>query len=162
MRRAGSGVVVGVSSLAGRIPVPLMGMYGGSKLALATILESLALELGPAGVRAVLIEAGVVRTELARSTVVSGAAGEPGSPYAEAMAGVLGTMRAAREESGLERREVADAIVAAVEDDHALFRRVLADPRFAEVAPDGADDGERHAGARRLFGLAPPGDAPPR
>ena len=33
MRRAGSGVVVGVSSLAGRIPVPLMGMYSGSKLA---------------------------------------------------------------------------------------------------------------------------------
>lgn len=63
MRRAGSGVVVAVSSLAGRIPVPLFGMYSGSKLALAAVLEALALELGTAGVRVVPIEAGVVRTE---------------------------------------------------------------------------------------------------
>jgi NAD(P)-dependent dehydrogenase (short-subunit alcohol dehydrogenase family) len=162
MRGAGSGAVVGVSSLAGRIPTPLMGMYGGSKLALATILESLALELGPAGVRAVLVEAGVVRTDLAHSTIVSGAAAEPGSPYAETMAGVLGTMRAIREECGLEAREVADAIVAAVEGADAPFRLVLADPRLGTMAPDGAGDGERHARARRLFGLAPPEDARPR
>jgi NAD(P)-dependent dehydrogenase (short-subunit alcohol dehydrogenase family) len=161
MRRAGSGVVVGVSSLAGRIPVPLFGMYSGSKLALAAALEALALELGPAGVRAVLIEAGVVRTELARSTILSGAAGEPGSPYADARAGVLGTFRGIREECGLEAREVADAIVAAVEDGDAPFRSVLADPRLALVAPDPAGDGERQAGARLLFGLSPPAGARP-
>ena len=162
MRRAGSGVVVGVSSLAGRIPVPLMGMYGGSKLALAAVLEALALELGPAGVRAVLIEAGVVRTELARSTIVSGAAAEPESPYAGARAGVLGTLRGIRETCGLEAREVAAAIVAAVEDDGAPFRSVLADPRLAVMAPDGAGDGERHEQARRLFDLAPPAAGGPR
>jgi NAD(P)-dependent dehydrogenase (short-subunit alcohol dehydrogenase family) len=162
MRRAGSGVVVGVSSLAGRIPVPLMGMYGGSKLALAAVLEALALELGPAGVRVVLIEAGVVRTELARSTMVSGSAAEPESPYARARAGVLGTLRAIREECGLEAGEVAAAIVAAVEDDGAPFRSVLADPRLGVMAPDDAGDGRRHEQARRLFGLAPPAAGGPR
>ena len=66
MRRAGAGVVVGVSTLSGRIPWrSLFGMYSASKMALAAILEALELELGPEGVRAVLIEAGVVRTELA-------------------------------------------------------------------------------------------------
>jgi NAD(P)-dependent dehydrogenase (short-subunit alcohol dehydrogenase family) len=159
MRRAGSGVVVGVSSLSGRIPVPLFGMYSGSKLALAAVLEALALELGPVGVRAVLIEAGVVRTELARSTIVSGAAGEPESPYAVARAGVLGTFRGIREECGLEAHEVADAIVAAVEDDDAPFRTVLADPRLAVMAPDAAGDDARHAQARRLFDLSPPARA---
>jgi NAD(P)-dependent dehydrogenase (short-subunit alcohol dehydrogenase family) len=156
MRQAGSGVVVGVSSLCGRIPVPLFGMYSASKLALAAVLEALALEVGPAGVRAVLIEAGVVRTEFARSTIVSGAAGEPESPYAGARAGVLGTFRGIREECGLEPHEVADAIVAAVEDEGAPFRSVLADRRLGVMAPDAAGDGERHAQARRLFDLAPP------
>ncbi len=155
MRRAGSGVVVGVSTLAGRIPVPLFGMYAASKLALAAVFEALALELGPAGVRAVLIEAGVVRTEFARSTIVSGAAGEPESPYAGTRAGVIGTLRRIREECGLEAHQVADAIVAAVEDDGAPFRSVLADPGLAGMAPDAAGDGERHAEVRRLFGLAP-------
>jgi NAD(P)-dependent dehydrogenase (short-subunit alcohol dehydrogenase family) len=163
MRRAGSGVVVGVSSLSGRIPVPLFGMYSASKLGLAAILEALSLELGPAGVRAVLIEAGVVRTEFARSTIVSGAAGEPESPYAGARAGVLGTLRGIREECGLEAHEVAAAIVAAVEDDGAPFRTVLADRRLAVMAPYAAGDGARHAKARRLFDLAPPaGAARPR
>lgn len=159
MRRAGSGVVVGVSSLAGRIPVPLLGMYSASKLGLAAVLEALALEVGPAGVRAVLIEAGVVRTELARSTIVSGAAGEPESPYAAARAGVLGTFRGIREECGLEAHQVATAIVAAVEDDGAPFRVVLADPRLGAIVLDGASDGDRRAQARRLFGLAPSASA---
>ena len=156
MRRAGSGVVVGVSSLSGRIPVPLFGMYSASKMALATILEALALELGPAGVRAVLIEAGVVRTEFARSTIVSGAAGEPESPYADTRARVLGTLRGIREECGLEASDVASAIVAAVQDDEAPFRTVLSDPGLGVMAPDPAGDGEWHVRARRLFGLAPP------
>ncbi len=163
MRRAGSGVVVGVSSVSGRIPVPLFSMYSASKLALAAVLEAAALELGPAGLRAVLIEAGVVRTEFARSTIVSGTAGEPESPYSRARDGVLGTLRGIREERGLEAHQVADAIVAAVEDDGAPFRTVLADPGLAGVAPPAADDGERHARVRRLFGLAPPvGARPPR
>jgi NAD(P)-dependent dehydrogenase (short-subunit alcohol dehydrogenase family) len=159
MRRAGSGVVVGVSSLSGRIPVPLFGMYSASKLGLAAILEALALEVGPAGVRAVLIEAGVVRTDLARSTIVSGAAGEAESPYSGTRAGVLGTFRGIREECGLEAHDVADAILAAVEDDRAPFRSVLADPRLSVMAPDAAGDEARHAQARRLFDLVPPADS---
>ena len=46
--------------------------------------------------------------------------------------------------------------VAAVEDDGAPFRSVLADPRLGAVAPDALGDGERHEQARRLFDLAPP------
>jgi hypothetical protein len=110
-------------------------------------------------VRAVLIEAGVVRTELASSTVISGSAGEQESPYAAMRAGVLGTLRGIRDECGLEAHQVADAIVAAVEDDGAPFRAVLTDPGLAVMAPDAAGDGARHAEARRLFGLAPaPGE----
>jgi NAD(P)-dependent dehydrogenase (short-subunit alcohol dehydrogenase family) len=162
MRRAGAGVVVGVSTLSGRIPIPLFGMYSASKLALAAVLEALALELGPAGVRTVLIEAGVVRTEFARSTVVSGSAGDQESPYAEARSGVLGTLRRIRAECGLEADEVAGAIVAAVEDEAAPFRTVLSDPGLDAMAPDAGGDGARLAGARRLFDLPPPAGPGPR
>jgi NAD(P)-dependent dehydrogenase (short-subunit alcohol dehydrogenase family) len=159
MRRAGRGVVVGVSSLSGRIPVPLFSMYSASKLALAAVLEALALELGPLGVRAALIEAGVVRTDLAGSTIVSGSAGEPQSPYARARAAVLGTLRGIREECGLEAHEVADAIVAAVEDDGAPFRTMVVDPGLGALIPPAAHDGERHAQVRRFFAPTPPAGA---
>ena len=66
------------------------------------------------------------------------------------------------EECGLEAREVAAAIVAAVEDDGAPFRSVLADPRLAVIAPDAAGDGERHEQARRLFDVAPTTTGRPR
>jgi NAD(P)-dependent dehydrogenase (short-subunit alcohol dehydrogenase family) len=157
MRRAGAGVLVGVSSLAGRIPLPLFSMYSASKLSLAAVLDALALELGPAGLRSVLIEAGLVRTDLPRSTVVSGAAGEAGSPYAGALTAVLGKLRAMREESGLEAGEVAAAIVRAVEDDSAPFRVVVADPGLGELTyGPGRGEGELHATVRRFFHLTPP------
>jgi len=157
MRRAGRGVLVGVSSLSGRIPFPLFSMYSASKLSLATVLEALALELGPMGLRSVLVEAGVVRTELARSTVVSGAAARADSPYAATRVGVLGRLRALREESGLEAHDVAAAIVRAVEDDAGPFRVVLADHGLGELERDVAGrDEDRWATVRRFFDLSSP------
>jgi len=157
MRRAGAGVLVGVSSVSGRIPFPLFSMYSASKLSLAAVLEALSLELGPVGIRSVLVEAGVVRTDLARSTMVSGAAGEADSPYAALRTEVLGKLRTLRAESGLEAREVATAIVRAVEDDAAAFRVVLADPGLRElereVGSRSEDPGEP---VRRFFDLSPP------
>ena len=92
MRRASRGVVVNVSTLAGRIPLPLFGMYSATKLALAAMSDALALELGASGIRVVHIEAGVVRTDFARSTVISGSAGAADSVYAPTRDRVLGNL----------------------------------------------------------------------
>ena len=92
MRRASRGVVVNVSTLAGRILLPLFGMYSATKLALAAMSDALALELGASGIRVVHIEAGVVRTDFARSTVISGSAGAADSVYAPTRDRVLGNL----------------------------------------------------------------------
>jgi NAD(P)-dependent dehydrogenase (short-subunit alcohol dehydrogenase family) len=134
MRRAGGGVVVSVSTLSGRVPLPLFGLYSASKLALAAITEALALELAPVGVRAVVIEAGVVRTEFALATVVSGAAGGPDPLYGPIRDRVLGSLRAIRDQAGLEASDVAAAVVRAAEDPATPARLVLADAGLAAVA----------------------------
>lgn len=60
MRQRGGGVVVNVSSIAGRVAGPLTGYYSATKRALEAISEALHYEVGHFGIRVVLIEPGVV------------------------------------------------------------------------------------------------------
>src|SRR4029079_7710696 len=65
MRERRGGVIVNVSSLAGRIPGTLYNsMYAASKHALGTLSESLATEVGPFNVRVVCVEPGFFSTEI--------------------------------------------------------------------------------------------------
>jgi len=64
MRERGSGVIVGVSSQAGRIAPPTMPAYVASKWALEGALESLAASVAPTGVRVAIIEPGVIMTPI--------------------------------------------------------------------------------------------------
>jgi NAD(P)-dependent dehydrogenase (short-subunit alcohol dehydrogenase family) len=59
MRARGSGKIANVSSLAGRIPGPLLGMYAASKFAVEAMSESLRLELAATGVQVTIIEPGM-------------------------------------------------------------------------------------------------------
>ena len=73
MRAAGSGVVVNVSSLAGRVAAPFGGWYSASKYALEALTEALHYELGPFGVRVALIEPGGFPTEFVANRVEAAA-----------------------------------------------------------------------------------------
>ncbi len=64
MRERGSGQVVNVSSVAGRIAAIGQVVYSSSKWALECLSENLAQELAPFGVRVVVIEPGVTRTAI--------------------------------------------------------------------------------------------------
>jgi NAD(P)-dependent dehydrogenase (short-subunit alcohol dehydrogenase family) len=59
-RERGSGVVVNISSVEGKIGTPLNGPYSASKHALEALSESLYLELGHFGIRVVIVEPGYV------------------------------------------------------------------------------------------------------
>jgi NAD(P)-dependent dehydrogenase (short-subunit alcohol dehydrogenase family) len=61
-RRRGSGVIVNVSSVSGRVSSPLGAAYGASKFALEALTESLHLEVRHFGIRCVLIEPGLTAT----------------------------------------------------------------------------------------------------
>src|SRR5829696_4051585 len=60
MRERGSGAVVNVSSVNGRVASPLGGAYAASKFAMEAMSETLHLELGHFGIRVVLIEPGFI------------------------------------------------------------------------------------------------------
>jgi NAD(P)-dependent dehydrogenase (short-subunit alcohol dehydrogenase family) len=58
------GRIVFVGSVSGRIAVPLLGPYAGSKFALRALTDALRMELTPAGVFVALVEPGDVKTPI--------------------------------------------------------------------------------------------------
>ncbi len=64
------GRIVLVSSVVGRVVIPLMGAYCASKFALEAIGDGLRMELGPAGISVSLVEPGPIATSF-RKRVVS-------------------------------------------------------------------------------------------
>jgi NAD(P)-dependent dehydrogenase (short-subunit alcohol dehydrogenase family) len=62
-RKRGSGVIVNVSSINGRVSSPLRAAYSASKFALEALSESLHYEVRHFGIRSVLIEPGLTATD---------------------------------------------------------------------------------------------------
>ncbi len=67
MRERGSGCIVNVTSISGRLSTSPLGAYAASKYALEAASEALAQELKPYGVRVAIIEPGIIDTDMARS-----------------------------------------------------------------------------------------------
>ena len=63
MRRQGSGRIVNLSSIAGRLATPVNGAYSASKYAVEALSNSLRWELAPFGIQVVLIEPGSIKTQ---------------------------------------------------------------------------------------------------
>ena len=66
-RERGSGVLVNVSSVQGKIGTPLEGVYAASKHALEALSEALHFELGHFGIRVVIIEPGYIAPGMKRT-----------------------------------------------------------------------------------------------
>jgi NAD(P)-dependent dehydrogenase (short-subunit alcohol dehydrogenase family) len=62
MRRRGCGLIVNVTSLAARLPVPFMAAYNAAKAAMAAFTMSIQLELGNSKVRIVDLQPADIRT----------------------------------------------------------------------------------------------------
>jgi NAD(P)-dependent dehydrogenase (short-subunit alcohol dehydrogenase family) len=62
MRKQGTGDIVNISSIAGRIGFPVSTAYISSKFALEGLSESIRFELGQFGVNVIIIEPGVIKT----------------------------------------------------------------------------------------------------
>jgi NAD(P)-dependent dehydrogenase (short-subunit alcohol dehydrogenase family) len=62
MRKQGHGTIVNISSVAGRIGFPLTSAYVSSKFALEGLSESIAYEVEQFGIKVILIEPGVIKT----------------------------------------------------------------------------------------------------
>ncbi|MBW1942028.1 MAG: SDR family NAD(P)-dependent oxidoreductase [Deltaproteobacteria bacterium] len=62
MKGRGAGRIINIVSCTGRVPVPTVGVYGGSKTALAVMANTMRLELAPAGIDIINIYPGTVAT----------------------------------------------------------------------------------------------------
>ena len=74
MRAQGSGIIVNISSGAGRFGLQGMSAYVATKFALEGLSESLEYEVRPFGIKVILIEPGVVKTKIFNNSVVGQAA----------------------------------------------------------------------------------------
>lgn len=81
MRARGDGAVVMISSVSGRVAIPVAGAYHSSKWALEALGETLRYELRPFGIRVTLVEPGPYKTDLHHKERRAAASGQPGSPY---------------------------------------------------------------------------------
>lgn len=70
MRERRHGLILNVSSLAGRIPLPFQGIYSASKFALEGMSEALAMEVAPFGIHVVLLQPGSFRTSFTLNRLV--------------------------------------------------------------------------------------------
>ena len=63
MIERGSGKVINVSSLGGRLTLPMMGVYTSTKFAVEALSDALRMELAPLGVQVSVVQPGSIRTE---------------------------------------------------------------------------------------------------
>ncbi len=118
MRARQGGTVVQISSVMGRVSMPLYGAYSASKFALEALSDALRLEVAPFGIRVVIIEPGPIRTEFS-ATAHKKADASLESARSEPYRGVIKRTQEARARSrkmsGLGPEVVAETIVRAIE-----------------------------------------------
>ncbi|TLX83573.1 MAG: SDR family oxidoreductase [Thaumarchaeota archaeon] len=85
MRKQHGGTIINISSIAGVIGFVGMGAYVSTKFAIEGLTQSLRLELAPFGIRALVIEPGVIRTNILNSSPVAKRAQSENSAYKEMM-----------------------------------------------------------------------------
>jgi NAD(P)-dependent dehydrogenase (short-subunit alcohol dehydrogenase family) len=66
MRERGSGAIINISSVAGKISLAPMAAYSATKYALEALSEALAQELRPFNIRVAIVEPGIIDTYMAR------------------------------------------------------------------------------------------------
>ncbi|MCX7010827.1 MAG: SDR family NAD(P)-dependent oxidoreductase [Kiritimatiellaeota bacterium] len=71
-RKQGWGRIVNVSSVVGRLPLPMMGAYAASKFALEALSDCLRLELRGSSVAVSIIEPGPIKTDFRSNAATAG------------------------------------------------------------------------------------------
>ena len=153
MRRQGSGHIVNVSSIGGKISTPMGGWYHATKYALEGWSDALRMEVAPFGIRVVIVEPGAIATEwsgIARETLLAASSKGPYQDQARAFAGLIAP---GGRFAGSPPRVVAEAVVRAVAARRPRTRYVVGQGARAfllarALLPDRAYDGL----VRRILG----------
>jgi NAD(P)-dependent dehydrogenase (short-subunit alcohol dehydrogenase family) len=151
MRERGGGVIVNVSSLAGRVAGPFTGLYSATKHALEATSEAMHYELGHFGVRVVLIEPGVIETNFGANVRHFGKDAPPYDELFREWDGALDKLRSG-EAPGPEL--VAAVIADAIDDPSTPLRNPVGDDAALIISTRAAlDDATFETTMRDTLGL---------
>jgi NAD(P)-dependent dehydrogenase (short-subunit alcohol dehydrogenase family) len=112
----------------GRIGLPALSAYHSTKFALEGLSESIAFELEPFGIRVIIIEPGVIRTNILNSSISAKKAQDPNSPYfslTQKLDNSFKTMMASPTSSP--PQEVSKVILQAISSENPLLRYTVGD-----------------------------------
>ena len=123
MRKQGTGDIVNISSIAGRIGFPVSTAYISSKFAIEGLSESLRYELGPFGVNVIIIEPGVIKTNFFDSMRTAKKV-DQSDVYRDITIKVMSGVKMMAE-MGTPPKEVADVIIKSLKEEKPLPRYVV-------------------------------------
>jgi NAD(P)-dependent dehydrogenase (short-subunit alcohol dehydrogenase family) len=113
MRKQRSGVIVNISSIGGRIAFPFSPSYASTKFALEGLSEALQYEVEQFGIKVILVEPGIIRTNFFDNILKAKRAADPASPYSELLQRRINRVKTMFE-NGTAPEEVAKVILKAI------------------------------------------------
>jgi NAD(P)-dependent dehydrogenase (short-subunit alcohol dehydrogenase family) len=122
MRNQNSGMIINISSVAGRMGLPGSPAYISSKFALEGFGECLRYELGQFGIKTTLIEPGVIKTNFFESMKIPDSKTDP--KYKQLTDHIHSGLKM-MVELGTPPSQVADVIIKAIHDDEMLPRYIV-------------------------------------
>ena len=123
MRKQGTGDIVNISSIAGRIGFPVSAAYISSKFALEGLSESIRYELGQFGINVIIIEPGVIKTNFFDSMKIAKKVDESDT-YRDITIKVISGFKMMAE-MGTPPKEVASVIIKSLKEEKPLPRYVV-------------------------------------
>jgi short-subunit dehydrogenase len=143
MRRRKKGTIVNISSMGGRIAFPLSSTYSGTKFALEGLSESLNYEVEQFGIKVILIEPGVVRTNFGKSMKKIDKTTQANSPYSKLLEIREATRKERLQTSSISQEEVAKVILQAIRSAEPEARYVVGeDAKKLLASKNSMTDGE--------------------
>ena len=127
MRKQRKGTIVNVSSGAGRVGIPVYSAYVATKFALEGLSESMRYELKEFGIIVVIIEPGVIRTNIVENLKTADIRSRSKSPYADLIERVSKGFGKMMYSSSSPPKLVAEAILNAITSKEPEIRYVVGD-----------------------------------
>ena len=121
MRKQRSGLIVNISSGAGRFGYPTGSAYVSTKFAVEVLSESMSYEVEPFGIKVILIEPGVIKTNFFNSSVLAKKSQDHNSPYAPLMNGMEDSVKKMME-NGSTPQYVAEVVLHAITSESPKLR----------------------------------------
>ena len=126
MRKQRNGIIVNVSSGAGRVAIPVSSAYVATKFALEGLSESMRYELKEFGINIIIIEPGVIMTNFVENMKTAGTRSRSESPYADLIGRTLKGFGGLMDNSSPPKL-VAEAILNAITSKEPEIRYVVGD-----------------------------------